>query len=250
MLGKGGRSMDCITTDLTTWVTVILFFLAFNPVCIGLVISFAYTYVEGLLRDMADVTKKIPCLSCEARRATQDIRVFCYITNILIYGAGIFWVFSFGLGIAFLAPLVYADRGVNVSWIGHYYDAVIALWIVATVAVALACIQLRHADLPRSEATMVAAVALACIQLRHADSKDLEVPRSVFVFGLVCTLLQILVPPYLRFSHTNGQQQAAETLIILLVISQLYLFLWFVAALYWHPSTSLARLRAIGSAAG
>ena len=219
--------MDCITTDLTTWVTVILFFLAFNPVCIGLVISFAYTYVEGLLRDMADVTKKIPCLSCEARRATQDIRVFCYITNILIYGAGIFWVFSFGLGIAFLAPLVYADRGVNVSWIGHYYDAVIALWIVATVA-----------------------VALACIQLRHADSKDLEVPRSVFVFGLVCTLLQILVPPYLRFSHTNGQQQAAETLIILLVISQLYLFLWFVAALYWHPSTSLARLRAIGSAAG
>ena len=94
--------------DIKDILTISIFFLTFNPVCIGLIVSFAYSYIETLKSNLYEAIVNIS----DKNEKLEQIRIrkdkvlqYCELTDRIIFYAGLYWLVCFAIGILQFALL-------------------------------------------------------------------------------------------------------------------------------------------------
>jgi hypothetical protein len=201
---KGGFSNEEMTA-------AIIFFLTFNPLCIGLIVAFGYTYTEGLKRDLHGLRADANRGHYVEKEDIQKIQKYCGYTDLVIFDAGTFWLAATAVGIVLLVCRAgfLKDEG----WCAWLYGGIIMSHIVV-----------HWVEYWRYRTTRMSATG--------------ETSLVAFVLWFVPMALDLFV-----MVRCVRHPDMTEVLILLLVVSVMYLVAWFALAVLYMPGTTLERIR-------
>jgi len=209
-------------------VTLIAFFLAFNPVCIGLIVGFAYQYVEALRTQVHGMQMHPNYRNiCDKELDTyiSSIKQYTDCADLLVFDAGLFWLFGMVIGALMLAHhfRFIADR----FWFASVLLMAVALHVVLRVYA-----WRQHKAFSR-RGPKRKKLAEEARQQQKIDNR--------WIVGTWFSLF--MVDAIVLGGMSCGRLRFSGFWIFAVLLSAVYLGLWFFLAAQYMPSSNLQFLR-------
>ncbi len=193
-----------------------VFFITFNPVLIGLIVSFAYSYSENLksnlfniLKDNIEKNKKRDSLNLQKNQILR----YTELSDRIIFNAGIFWLMCIGVGIMHILSIAMSDFDVSRSYLLFFgiYIIIMRLSII---------------------------VIVVCKKWKASNDKENHISMlSEFIIWISNIIIDLFVVKICF----NYNFDFIVLIITLLFASLLYLITWFYLAMMLNPSSALLK---------
>lgn len=206
-----------------------IFFITFNPVLIGLIISFSYNFSENLKTNLFNIIKDNPKNRSDFDEWRKKIYRFTELSDRIIFNAGLFWLMCIGIGIIQMLSITKINLDVNCLTV-FFVIVYMVLFRLPIIFIVLYK-KIKNGEKLKKVKT-------------NSSNDNIENPKG-FHLSIIVEIIFWIIPIIFDISVLIIYQKANHNFIVLLItllsVSLIYLLLWFYCAMLFNPTYSLLK---------